>query len=463
MQKRYNSILLFNPWIYDFAAYDFWIKPLGLLQLGSLLRNAGYDIELIDCLDRFHPALEQFPDIKSAQFKSNGTGKFLREQIEKPEILDHIPRKYCRYGLPLYVVKHLLDRINNTPSAILVTSVMTYWYPAVRDAVGLLRLYFPNTPVILGGVYATLCPEHARENIHPDYLCVGPGETKIFEQLREITAQPHDKIPDSRFENLPYPVYDLYENLKSVAINTSRGCPNKCSFCASKILNSHYSRRAADDVFNEISHWHLTRNVQHFAFYDDALLHKANDYIKPLLQHIIARNLKIDLHTPNGLQPRYVDAQFAELFYQAGGHTIRLSFETANQERQKRMSAKVTCRELENAVHQLEKAGFSRDKIGVYVMMGLPDQDFDEVTDSVNFVMDLGVKINMASFSPIPQTLEWHRAIDAGVWNEHEDLLLTNTSIYPVWSKIFGFEKVEEFVYTIKEKLLSLDQNNNLI
>jgi hypothetical protein len=30
-------ILLINPWITDFAAYNFWIKPLGLLHIASLL------------------------------------------------------------------------------------------------------------------------------------------------------------------------------------------------------------------------------------------------------------------------------------------------------------------------------------------------------------------------------------------------------------------------------------------
>ena len=32
-------ILLINPWITDFAAYNFWIKPLGLLYIASLLKG----------------------------------------------------------------------------------------------------------------------------------------------------------------------------------------------------------------------------------------------------------------------------------------------------------------------------------------------------------------------------------------------------------------------------------------
>ena len=48
-------ILLVNPWIHDFAAYDFWAKPLGLMTLGGLLREHGARISYLDCLNRFHP------------------------------------------------------------------------------------------------------------------------------------------------------------------------------------------------------------------------------------------------------------------------------------------------------------------------------------------------------------------------------------------------------------------------
>jgi len=43
--------LLINPHIYDFAAYSFWASPIGLLYLGSILRENGFEIELIDCME----------------------------------------------------------------------------------------------------------------------------------------------------------------------------------------------------------------------------------------------------------------------------------------------------------------------------------------------------------------------------------------------------------------------------
>jgi hypothetical protein len=32
-------ILLVNPWIYDFAAFNFWLRPLGLLMVAEYLSN----------------------------------------------------------------------------------------------------------------------------------------------------------------------------------------------------------------------------------------------------------------------------------------------------------------------------------------------------------------------------------------------------------------------------------------
>ena len=49
-------VLCINPWIYDFAAYNLWVEPLGLLTVAAVLRKAGHEVALVDCLDRHHPA-----------------------------------------------------------------------------------------------------------------------------------------------------------------------------------------------------------------------------------------------------------------------------------------------------------------------------------------------------------------------------------------------------------------------
>ncbi|MFB0509730.1 MAG: radical SAM protein, partial [bacterium] len=147
-----KKLLLVNPWIYDFKAFDFWMKPLGLLYVGSMLRSSGYEVKLIDCLDRYHPVLlKAVGDMPKVD--KFGRGKFYAEELEKPELLKTIKRRFKRYGMPKPVLKEILET-TEPPDAILVTSIMTYWYLGVSDTIKTLKEHFPDVPVILGGIYA---------------------------------------------------------------------------------------------------------------------------------------------------------------------------------------------------------------------------------------------------------------------------------------------------------------------
>ena len=85
--------------------------------------------------------------------RSYGTGKFWRKKVRKPTPLKNIPRSYSRYGIPGQLFRKELKKIDKA-DAILITSLMTYWYPGVKEAITLVREIHPDVPVILGGVYA---------------------------------------------------------------------------------------------------------------------------------------------------------------------------------------------------------------------------------------------------------------------------------------------------------------------
>ncbi len=92
--KKKPRLLLINPWIYDFTAYDFWSKPLGLLYIASLLRKIGYQIDYIDCMDRYDKELLKIQNRISPENNQDGTGPFIKTNIPKLAILQHIPRNY---------------------------------------------------------------------------------------------------------------------------------------------------------------------------------------------------------------------------------------------------------------------------------------------------------------------------------------------------------------------------------
>jgi len=72
-----KSILLVNPWIHDFAAYDFWMKPLGLLYVGAILRAAGYEVGLLDCLDLTSGPPPIYPSAETTPAAGFREGAFL--------------------------------------------------------------------------------------------------------------------------------------------------------------------------------------------------------------------------------------------------------------------------------------------------------------------------------------------------------------------------------------------------
>jgi len=218
--------------------------------------------------------------------------------------------------------------------------------------------------------------------------------------------------------------------VRTLPILTSRGCPFRCTFCASSLIAGKYRSRSPESVLEEIELYYRHYHVRDLAFYDDALLIAKERHLIPILEGVLAKGYPLRFHTPNGLHAREIDGPLAELMVQSGFKTIRLSFETANPARLRDMNSKVTPDDLVNAVDALEAANFPRKRVEVYVLIGLPGQDYDEMMRSILLVHQLGVKIRLAHFSPIPGTVEFRRAVEAGILNDQTDLLWTNNSVF---------------------------------
>ena len=231
MKNKLNlDILLINPWIYDFTAYDFWSKPLGLLYIASVLRKRNYKINYIDCLDRYNPGILQLTKEKPLKKDEFGRGDFYKEEITKPYILKNIPRCFSRYGITEDIFLKELEKLS-TPRAILITSIMTYWYPGVFRVIEMVKEIFPHTPVILGGIYSTLCYEHASKFSGADYVRKGNNIRGLLRILEKITDNKGTSYfnENQKLDDIPYPDWDLYNQLDYICILSSLGCPFRCS------------------------------------------------------------------------------------------------------------------------------------------------------------------------------------------------------------------------------------------
>ena len=428
-----RNVLLINPWIYDFAAYDFWNKPIGLLSLASLLRINRVNVFFLDCLDPYHPDMIFSKKCLLPKRKLSGEGTYAKEEISKPTALKHVPRNYNRYGIKPEIFAEYSKSIPK-PDFIMITSMMTYWYPAVFDTINLVNQTFPGVPVILGGNYVTLLPEHASRS-GADFALSGPGELSIPPLLKHMYNQDMIFIPDNNLDSYPYPAFDLIHHPDHVPIMTSRGCPYRCSYCASHLLNDRFQRRDPIRVADEIEYWHTHLRIKHFSFYDDALLIDPNEMVIPLLQEIIRRDLPISFHCPNGLHLREITPELGSLMFKAGFKTLRFGLETSNVLRQTVTGGKVDNKEFEEAVAHLQRAGYRNEDIGVYLLCGLPGQSAEEVMDSIRFVQSSGAHPIIAEYSPIPGTGLWNEAVASSPYPIADEPLFQNNSLLPCRSE----------------------------
>lgn len=442
-----KRVLLVNPWIYDFSAFDLWAVPMGLLYIGSFLKENGVEVYLLDLTDPFYSLNygmgEVYPKRKS------GKGHYPKQVVEKPSILSFFPRRFKRYGIPPEDVEKILRKIP-APHLIIMTSRMTYWYIGVRETVSFLRRFYPETKIILGGIYASLLPDHALNNSGADVVMEGPFEKhiKTFEEFLDIKF--------SKF--LPsLPCMELYIFKDFVPVLLSRGCPFRCSYCASYILYSEYSEYDSEIIIDYIIFHSERLNTPHIVFYDDALLYRKERKVYPVLRGLIKSGRKFQIHFPNALHARFVDEETAELIKESGGKSIFLGLEFYDERLQRDTGGKVNRDDFERAIRNLHRAGFTQKEIGVYIMAGYPFQDWREVKRSIDYVIDTGGLPKLAEYSPVPHTLDWEKAVKASPFPIESEPLFHNNTIIPCrWEK-FTFEDFLFLKSYLREKVAKIN------
>jgi radical SAM superfamily enzyme YgiQ (UPF0313 family) len=104
----------------------------------------------------------------------------------------------------------LFDSSSFYPDRIYITSLFTYAWREVHSAIDFYKKQYPRAEITVGGIYASLCPDHIRDSF-PD-IDVHQG------LLHEV----EDLLPD----------YSLVPDWDTSLIFSSRGCIRKCPFCA---------------------------------------------------------------------------------------------------------------------------------------------------------------------------------------------------------------------------------------
>jgi len=424
-------ILGINPFFDDYYCFhNYKYQPIGILSVLSTLRSAGYDVAFLDAVTK------------------------RRQQTRKPRELENTEGGYYRYGLGDKRYKATLreyaspaqrDSENRNPQVVLITSSMTFRWHSIRDAIALTKEVFPNLPIVLGGIYATLAYEHAKEHSGADFVIQGPGEAKTLSLVNELTG--NKKLMP---EPLPFWAFDLLPESKRgfAMLLTSYGCTRNCAHCASKLIYGGYRRRYIDEVIAEIDDRYHRHGVREFHLYDDDLLEDSpqpptpfgkGDHFELWAKEAIKRFQKARFHVPNALLIDQLTLRNAELLKELKVKPVVLGVDAVH-EAELLGRWWISYRAITDAVSLLEQAGFKRYDIKIYVHVSHPTQTLKSLLETIRFLLELGVRPALNRYTPIPGTKLFYPE------NQKTDLSLLNNKIYPGTVSRKDFGRLKAFI-----------------
>jgi radical SAM superfamily enzyme YgiQ (UPF0313 family) len=181
------------------------------------------------------------------------------------------------------------------------------------------------------------------------------------------------------------------------------GCPFRCTYCSVPQVYADFHHRPLEQSLTELG-FLIRLGVKNIVFYDDALLYRPDALLKPFLRQVLGRDWRVNFHTPNALNARFIDRDLADLMIAAGFRNIYMGFESAAYSWQKKTGGKVYSQELARAVDHLIRAGADRRLLHAYLIVGHPNADEQDVAASMEFANRLGIRVMLSEFSPLPGT-----------------------------------------------------------
>jgi len=389
------KVLLVNPPIYDFTAYDFWLRPYGMLRVAGLMRHQC-DLGFFDFLI-------------SSPRDAWGRGWFESCEVAKPECLKDIPRRFRRFGRRRSEFRAFLQ--SESFDAVLVQTTMTYWYPGIKEVIEDVRLLQPAAKIVIGGIYATLCADHAR-SLDVDLVVEGSDLAPLW---RLLSIEPKSEV-----------AFWPAQKAKVGVIKITEGCPLRCTYCSAPLLWREFSIRPTAACLHELQQM-ISAGLSNIAFYDDALLFRAEEALTPFLEKVIQCRLPVQFHTPNALHARFMSPELARLMIKAGFRSFYFGLESGSEQWQRSTGGKVYPEEFAAAVECTRRAG--AEYIASYVIVGHPDSDDQQLQYSIRFAHQCGTRVILSEFSPIPGTID---GVRSEKWVDPKEPLSHNKTAFTI-------------------------------
>ena len=273
-----------------------------------------------------------------------------------------------------------IDNDNNkSPDLIFVTSIFTYWSKYVINAVLHYKNKYPDAKIIVGGIYASLMPQHCLKNTHCDEILIGP-------------------IPE--VEECP-PAYDLVD-VDYQIIHSSRGCIRKCEFCGTYIIEPVWDCKST--IKEEIEenqkrqYKHNNKPLKKIIFYDNNLL--ANEHIENILDDLIElkKEKKITyVESQSGFDGRILmkKPHLADKLKKAGFKNPKIAWDHSLKQAPK----------IKQQIDLLIDAGFAAREISIFMIYNY-ELSYEEMEEKRVKCAEWGIQITDGRYRPLDATFD---------------------------------------------------------
>jgi anaerobic magnesium-protoporphyrin IX monomethyl ester cyclase len=442
-----NVALINPPFLFPCKEEFVFSQCIGLRSLSSFLKIKGrHEVHFIDGL------MLGFSDVRTY---ANGYMVGLTPE----EIVARIPRETELIGI-------------SVPFSQLA--------PIAHDLADRAKARFPDSVVVMGGVYPSTQPRLALTS-RADLIVVGEGEHALLEiangrnhkEIRGVYSHgssENEDFPSTRIiddlDTLPLPDYsipqiDTYFSLsprsqkgRVASLFTSRGCPFDCEFCSiHPVYGRQYRSRSAANVLDEIKYLVERHAIRSLEIEDDNFTLK-KERTADILKGIVRLNEQgahLGWRTPNGIRIDTLDEEMIRLIKESNCREIVLALEHGDSKMLQIMNKRLDLDKVYTTIEQLIR--YKIPKITLFVIVGYPGETKERFLSGLSFldkIRKLGGNTSLwvSIAQPYPGTKLLARCrMEGYITDEHFDNFLNRRDLmstgYTVWIQTPDFDAEE--------------------
>lgn len=430
-----KTILLLYP---PFEGKNYLVKrspfPIGPLYIASYLQSHKIKASVLDL---------SYPPKK--------------RRTVRPKQLKTKQSQYFRFGwTDLQIKKWLVTNKDKYHNIIGVSSLMSSNWSGAYRLIELIKEVIPGSCIVIGGPHATAFPDHVYKYSAADYICIGEGEDSFLNFIKGI---PHEGIRTNRFitrnrttfiedlDTLPFPDRSLLmdgRETKELYVTFSRGCPHKCSFCGSFLIQGRVWRhKSIDKVKAELRHYYAQWGVRKFVVEDDNPCpgKRGVKHFKEICKFIIEEMPRVRFNVSHGI-PVYAtaDKELCDLLWKAGFREMTFPIESTNQAVLKDMKKENTPKYWKMGIKN-----WPEKNPPAQIIIGYPFKEtIESMLQTMFDISNVKGRIWASHFRLNKGTPLFQRCLDAGYVTEDYDPI--NTQALFIATERFSINELKELM-----------------